>query len=82
MKTHTNHAMPLVMLGTGETARVIEVRGGKEVNGRLASLGVLPGATVSAIRTTRGGPVILHVHDSRVAIGRGMAQKVMVEPTD
>ena len=80
MTTHTDQAMPLVMLGAGRSARVVEVRGGKDVNGRLASLGVLPGATVSAIRTSAGGPVILSARESRVAIGRGMAQKVMVEP--
>jgi ferrous iron transport protein A len=48
---------------------------------RLADLGLNLGMTVRVIQRDRHGPLILAVKDARLALGRGMAHKIMVELT-
>jgi ferrous iron transport protein A len=69
--------MPLTM---AETGRELEIRriGGKEETRRfLESLGFVMGSFVNVVSMT-GGDLIVKVKDSRVAISREMANKIMV----
>lgn len=69
--------MPLTM---AETGRELEIRriGGKEETRRfLESLGFAMGGFVNVVSMT-GGDLIVKVKDSRVAISREMANKIMV----
>ena len=69
--------MPLTMAGVGEE-NVIERIGGKEKTRKfLENLGFVTGGTVTVISQT-GGNMIVNVKDSRVAIGKDMAVKIMV----
>lgn len=69
--------MPLSMAKTGE-ANVIKRVGGKEDTRRfLENLGFVAGGTVTVVSET-GGNMIVNVKDSRVAIGKDMANKIMV----
>jgi len=70
--------MPLSMLGTGEKAKIVDVMGGYGIRQRLAVLGLNPGMKVTMVQNAMRGPVILGVMDSRIALGRGMAQKIVV----
>ena len=72
--------MPLTMLSAGCSARVTVVHGGRGFNRRLASMGILPGAELLLVKGGIDGPVIVEVLGSRFILGRGMAQRVMVEP--
>lgn len=71
--------MTLAMLAEGEKARLVGVRGGHQLRKRLADLGLNAGMAVQVVRRNPAGPLILGVKDSRLALGRGMADKVMVE---
>ena len=69
--------MPLAM---AETGRELEIRriGGKEETRRfLESLGFVMGGFVNVVSMT-GGDLIVKVKDSRVAISREMANRIMV----
>lgn len=69
--------MPLTMMRTGEPS-VIKKVGGKEDTKRfLEKLGFVVGGIVTVISET-GGNMIVNVKDSRVAIGKDMANKIMV----
>lgn len=69
--------MPLTMARAGET-NVIKKVGGKEETKRfLENLGFVIGGTVTVV-TEIGGNVIVNIKDSRVAIGRNMANKILV----
>jgi len=46
---------------------------------RLASLGFAPGVEVQMLQNFGHGPLIVLVRDTRVALGRGEAMKVLVE---
>ena len=69
--------MPLTMAGVGEE-NVIKRIGGKEKTRKfLENLGFVTGGTVTVISQT-GGNMIVNVKDSRVAISREMANKIMI----
>lgn len=71
--------MPLAMVAPGEEVRLTAIRGGRRMRRRLADLGLNLGLTVRVIQRDGHGPLILAVKDSRLALGRGMAHKIMVE---
>ena len=69
--------MPLTMVNPGEE-HVIKKVGGKEETSRfLDNLGFVTGGVVTVISEI-GGNMIVNVKDSRVAIGKDMANKIMV----
>ena len=69
--------MPLPFADTGEEYVVKKINGKPEVRKHLENLGFVIGSGVSMINTI-GGNVIVKVKESRVAISREMAQKIMV----
>jgi len=69
--------MPLVLANTGEEAVVLRVGGNAEAKKHLADLGFVVGGTVTVLNTI-GGNLIVKVKESRVAISREMAEKIMV----
>ncbi len=69
--------MPLTMISTGKAGIVQKVIGKEETRKFLESLGFVAGSAVTVI-TEIGGNVIVNIKDSRVAIGRDMANKIMV----
>ncbi len=69
--------MPLTMAKTGE-ANVIKKIGGKEETKRfLENLGFVAGGMVTVVSEMNGN-MIVNVKDSRVAIGKDMANKIMI----
>ena len=71
-------SMPLSLASPGERVKVVEFAGGEEVKRRLSELGLLPGEELTVVN--KMGPVIVGLKGGRVAIGKGLAQKVMVTP--
>ncbi|MCD6263366.1 ferrous iron transport protein A [Candidatus Bathyarchaeota archaeon] len=69
----------LGMLPEGTRARVIKVYGGRGLTRRLAELGFNIGELVKVVRNHHSGPVLIEVKDSRIALGRGVALKIIVE---
>ena len=69
--------MPLSMVGDGEEFLIKKISGKEEVRRFLENLGSVAGAQVSLVSKI-GGNVIVQVKDSRVAISKEMAQKIIV----
>lgn len=69
--------MPLTLANIGEENTIKKVGGKPEVKKHLENLGFVAGGIVTIINTL-GGNVIVNVKDSRVAISKEMAQKIMV----
>ncbi len=63
----------------GTKARVVRLEAGTRALRRLAEMGLTPG-TIVEVLTDYGGPILVRVRGSVIAIGRGMARKVIVEP--
>ncbi len=71
-------AMPLSMAAVGEKVKIVSFSGGKSVRGRLQDMGLVVGDEVEVLN--KSGPMILSVKGSRLAVGLGLAQKIMVRP--
>ncbi len=69
--------MPIVVADSGEELIVRKVGGSPEVKLHLENLGIVPGGIVTLINVTEGN-VILKVKESRIALNRDMAMKIMV----
>jgi Fe2+ transport system protein A len=69
--------MPLTMAKIGEENLIKKVGGKTETRQFLENLGFVVGGAVTIVAEI-GGNVIVSVKDSRVAVGREMANKIMV----
>ena len=69
--------MPLTMMRAGEENTIKKVGGKEETRKFLENLGFVAGSAVTVVSDT-GGNLIVNVKDSRVAIGKDMANKIMV----
>ena len=69
--------MPLGMAGVGETNIIRKITGRDEVRQHLAELGFVVGEAVTVV-SEMGGNLILSVKDSRIALDRGMAMRIIV----
>ena len=69
--------MPLTMVNSGEENEIKRVGGKEETRRFLENLGFVQGAKVTVVSQI-GGNVIVNVKESRVAIGKDMANKIMV----
>lgn len=73
----------LVDLPVGRRAEVIELRGGWGMQRHLSSLGIRPGKILRKITSQPlGGPIMVEVEGARVAIGRGMAARIIIRKVE
>ena len=69
--------MPLTMVNEGESNTIKRLGGKEETRRFLENLGFVTGSMVTVVSQIRGN-IIVNVKDSRVAIGKDMANKIMV----
>ncbi len=75
-----NIQMTLGQMGAGQTGTVIQIIGGRGLVRRLDALGIRPGKKVTKISSMFfRGPVTFRSDHTQVAIGFGMANKILVE---
>lgn len=69
--------MPLTMARQGDTNYIQKITGRDEVRQHLADLGFVVGERVTVV-SELGGNMILQVKESRVALSKGMANRIMI----
>jgi len=80
MTTYQNEQLTLAEMKTGQTGTMVGVLGGHGLVQRLDALGIRPGKKVTKISSTLfHGPITLKVDSTQVAVGFGMARKIIVE---
>lgn len=80
MTIHQSEQLSVAEMRTGQTGTVIEVLGGSGLVRRLDALGIRAGKKVTKISSTLfRGPITLGVDSARVAVGFGMARRIIVE---
>lgn len=72
-----NPPFPLTMAQAGERVRVFLLRGGKSLEMRLTSLGLNVGGEL-IVSQREGGNLVVRRGETRLALGAGMAHKIMV----
>ena len=74
---HQTKTIPLSQAPEDRPLKLVEIDAGKRLKYRLAEMGLNIGVEVTILQKA-GGPLLVCVRDSRVAIGRGMATKLIV----
>ena len=69
--------MPLGMANVGDVNIIKKINGRDEVRQHLAELGFVVGTEVTVV-SELGGSLILHVKESRIALDKTMAMRIMV----
>jgi ferrous iron transport protein A len=79
-QTILTRGFPLIQAGEDEPVEIVGIAGGGSVHRRLSELGLVPGVRIRRITGQPGGPILIALGASRIAIGFGMAMKVRVVP--
>lgn len=67
----------------GRNVRVVDILGGFKLKRRLESIGIIPDVIIKKVSNQfMKGPVVLAVGKTKIAIGYGMAKKIIVEEID
>ena len=69
--------MPLTLARAGETVTIRKITGRDEVRRHLAELGFVVDSTIKVVSRVAGS-LIVQIKDSRVALNRGMAARILV----
>ena len=80
MTMYQKGQLTLAQMRTGQTGTVIGVLGGRGLVQRLDALGIRPGRKITKVSSALfRGPVMLRVNSAQVAVGYGMARKIIIE---
>jgi ferrous iron transport protein A len=80
MTMYQKGQLTLAEMRTGQTGTLVGVLGGRGLIQRLDALGIRPGKKVTKVSSALfRGPVMLRVNGAQVAVGFGMARKIIVE---
>ncbi len=78
MQMDTPSPYPLDNMPAHASGVIVALNGGRCFVSRLAALGFVPGAQVDMVQNYGHGPLIVQVHQARVALGRGEACRIIV----
>ena len=73
--------LPLASIPPGQRVRITGYRGGRMLRARLLAMGLNLGQEVDILQNNRG-LIIVGVNGGRVALGRGISQKILTEPLE
>ncbi len=76
--TKDNRLIPLGKVDPGKEVTVVLINAGRGLQSRLFSIGLVPGVTIKVLSNTHAGPIRISVKDTRLALGWGVAQKIIV----
>jgi ferrous iron transport protein A len=76
---NTSDNVSVDQLPQGTRAVVRKLRGGEELKSRLFAMGLTEGAQLTVLQNSGQGPVLVNVRNTRIALGRGEAMRILVE---
>jgi ferrous iron transport protein A len=69
----------LIELEKGEEGRILSLSGGRGMQERMRALGLVEGQIIQKLSAMAlGGPIVVLVNRAQIAIGRGMARRILV----
>jgi ferrous iron transport protein A len=72
--------MTLDGVEVNKKVEVVEIRGGWGIRQRLYQMGIHQGDKITVKRSgIMNGPILIKIHGVEVALGRGMARKILIE---
>jgi ferrous iron transport protein A len=77
-----NKVIPLSTIKSGQKVKLVGIEAGRGLNSRLAAMGLLPNVEITVVSNGHPGPFVVSVKGSRMMLGRGMADKIMVRSSN
>jgi len=75
-----NPMKTLLQISPGNSVRVIDFNGGVHLRSKLIQYGIYPGDCLRLLRKApMGGPLLVECNEREIALGRGVADKIIVE---
>jgi len=72
-------AIDLTQMGEGERGTVVNIQGGWGLLSKLEALGIKPGTEIVKVSSQlMRGPITIRVGNTQVAIGFGMAHRIII----
>jgi len=68
----------LTQMREGERGIVVDIHGGHRARQRLLGMGIAPGTKIVVVKSGRPGPYIIAIGNTRIALGQGVAEKIIV----
>ena len=62
----------------GEKVRIVNVAAGGGFRSKLIAMGLLPNSEITMVSNGQTGPIVISVKNSKVMLGRGVAEKITV----
>lgn len=75
-------SIPLSMAGSEKLLTVTGINAGCGLIRRLADMGITLGANVTVVNGCHPGPLLIDIRGSRLGLGFGVAQKIMVQEAE
>mgnify|MGYP006305185303 CR=1 FL=1 len=73
-------SQPLPTIPPGQRVQVVSIAAGHRATRRLQDMGLIPGVEIRVLQSRGEGALMLAIGDSRLAVARGIAHKVLVQP--
>lgn len=68
----------LSKIRSGKKAKLVTIKAGRSLSNRLASMGLISDVEITVVSNGHPGPFVINVKGSKVMLGRGMANKIIV----
>lgn len=76
---HVEEVLSLAEMETGSRGEIVRIDGGEGTVRKLWVLGVVPGKKIEKVSSILGkGPVVIRLGQQEIALGRGVAQRILV----
>jgi ferrous iron transport protein A len=73
-------AIPLTQANVDDEVMLVSLEGGRELQLRMAELGLIAGVQFRILNKGQPGPFIILLKQTRLVLGRGMIESVLVRP--
>jgi len=74
--------LPLAMVAPGREVILISIEGGRGLRARLNDMGLNEGMKLRVLHSYRNGPCVILIGNTRLVLGHGMAQKILVRENE
>lgn len=73
-------ATTLADMSAGQTGKVVQMEGGHGIRTRLNAMGLRPGVVITKVSGQfMRGPIIIRIGSTQIALGFGMARRIIIE---
>lgn len=78
MINETKPILPLNLVSPGKEVVIKAIVGGRQIRNRLMDMGLVKGSEFQVLKNFQPGPCIIGIGNSRIALGRGISEKIIV----